>query len=174
MTDVKRKPKRAETANDLYLRAVSMPNGCLEWQGAITATTGYGKVRFRGKVIDAHRASWIAANGDVPARMDICHTCDNRKCIRPNHLFLGTRSDNMLDASRKGRLPQNYPVGENSPHAKLTEAQVLEIYFLATMTDIPQQIIADRYGIRRQGVSEIKRRKSWRHLLAQFEEEVAA
>lgn len=66
---------------------------------------GYGGLTVRGKFTTAHRISWALFNGRYPKKqMDICHTCDNRKCINPKHLFIGTRSDNMMDCSRKGRL----------------------------------------------------------------------
>jgi hypothetical protein len=158
------------TSTFLLTRTVEDPEtGCFEWQGAITSTTGHGKVKIDGRAVDTHRAMWILVNGPIGEGMVVCHSCDNRRCIRLSHLFLGTQSENMRDASRKGRLPANYPVGEASPNAKLTEADVLEIYRLATTTTMRQIDIAARFGIRRQGVSGIKLRQDWRHLLSQFD-----
>ena len=65
---------------------------------------GYGAFRFRKKVWDAHRVSWVLANGEIPDKLLVCHKCDNRRCVNPNHLFLGSFTDNLLDSFNKGRI----------------------------------------------------------------------
>jgi hypothetical protein len=161
------------TYAQLAARTITTDTGCMEWQGAITASTGYGKVKSAGRAIDTHRAAWIALNGPIPNGLHVCHTCDNRSCINGTHLFLGTHSENMLDAARKGRLPRNNKHGIESPAAKLTEAQVLEIHFLALTGMFTQKQIAEQYGIERTTVGGIKRGESWRHILAPDMKEVA-
>jgi hypothetical protein len=74
---------------------------CWEWQGAKTPK-GYGCLRTDGELEYAHRISWRLAYGD-PGELHVLHHCDNPKCVRPDHLFLGTRSDNMQDMVRKDR-----------------------------------------------------------------------
>jgi hypothetical protein len=83
-------------------------NGCWIWQRAIRGKSGYGCLRVKGKLYDAHRFSFILFKGEVPEKHLVCHTCDVRKCCNPDHLFAGTYSDNYWDAVKKGRiiLPQ--------------------------------------------------------------------
>lgn len=77
-------------------------NGCLEWIGAIGAA-GYGMTTYFGKRASVHRLAWELQNGPIPPGMVVCHTCDNRKCVAIEHLFIGTQSDNIRDAWSKGR-----------------------------------------------------------------------
>lgn len=77
--------------------------GCWEWTGTVTAF-GYGNVNIgAGRYQMAHRLSWILTNGEPTPGLHVCHRCDNPRCVRPSHLFLGTQADNMRDMVAKHR-----------------------------------------------------------------------
>lgn len=79
--------------------------GCWLWTGAL-APNGYGVTRdIRGRQTTAHRVSYELFVGDVPEKKIVCHSCDNPRCVRPDHLWIGTQSDNLLDMYEKGRFP---------------------------------------------------------------------
>jgi hypothetical protein len=101
------------------------PAACWEWTGS-TPGAGYGRIWINGRYDGAHRAAWmIHHQREIPPGMQICHHCDNPKCVRPDHLFLGTVQDNALDMMSKGRKP--ICVGEETSNNKLTEKDVLEL-----------------------------------------------
>lgn len=88
-----------------FWKKADKSSGCWEWTGPRNSTSGYGQVNLFGKHQTAHRWSWELTNGDIPKGMWILHRCDNPPCFNPEHLFLGTPADNVLDAQIKGRRP---------------------------------------------------------------------
>lgn len=82
------------------------PDECWEWKGGIRGKNGYGAFKYEGKTASAHKVSYLISNGEIPDGMLVCHTCDNRKCVNPKHLFLGSHQDNYDDAIQKGRIVQ--------------------------------------------------------------------
>jgi hypothetical protein len=94
----------AQTKESLHKKVrINKRTGCWNFTGAISKT-GYGVVGLNKRVINAHRASWILSFGEIPSpTIQVCHKCDNRKCINPDHLFLGTAKDNYKDMVIKGR-----------------------------------------------------------------------
>lgn len=132
--------------------------GCWEWQGS-WSTNGYGRLRVGGKIRTCHRLAWEVSHGEIPAGLFVCHTCDNRKCINPAHLFLGTSADNNADRDRKGR--SNPPKGERHPHSKLSEAQV-RIIRERIKAGEPLKLLAYQYAVSRTAIAHIK--KGWTYV----------
>src|SRR5262245_26673336 len=119
------------TMNPRFEKFVSPePNsGCWLWSGA-RFTDGYGAFRFRGRQQKAHRVSFTLHRGEIPEDMQVCHTCDLKCCVNPEHLFLGSHADNMADRNRKGRQS----AGTRQPRAKLTPTLVEAIRDRAART----------------------------------------
>jgi hypothetical protein len=150
--------------------AVGTDEDCWEWQSYVKPN-GYAQFGLRGRTWYAHRIAWQWHNRALAGALDVCHHCDNRKCVNPEHLFLGTRSENLQDASRKGRMcfgernwsTHNPRPGSANSAAKLTEAAVIEIRERARNGE-KQRAIARDYGIGEQNASMIILRKTWRHI----------
>lgn len=129
------------------------PDGCWQWIGGTYGKHRYGAFYLDGRRMGAHRASYILHNGEIPNGLFVCHSCDNRGCVNPNHLWLGTAADNSKDMADKGRSTRH----ERNPRAKLTNRQVKAI-----LSDSRKQVeIAEIYGISQGQVSRIKLGKQW-------------
>lgn len=117
---------------------------------------GYGQIHLNGKTVYAHRVAYELAKGSIPEGMFILHSCDNRKCVNPDHLSVGTFDDNMADMVDKERQAH----GVKNGRAKLTAEQVREIRSaVGTHTEI-----AARYGVTRSLVSLIRSGRIWRQI----------
>ena len=118
----------SESVITRYWKYVEIGDDCWKWSG--TKCKGYGQLsNGRGKSpVKAHRVSWFIHHGAIPKDMFVCHKCDDPECTNPNHLFLGTQSDNMRDAYNKGRI-DNYvhASGEKNNVSTLTSREVKAI-----------------------------------------------
>jgi hypothetical protein len=140
-------------------------SGCWEWQAHVTRY-GYGLLKNDQddgpRMVFAHRASWQIHHGKIPFGLFVLHKCDNRKCVNPNHLFLGTKKDNSDDRDRKKRQA----CGAKNGNAKYTEADILRIYDMRdagmSNTEIARAISGSRIT-----VWEVVTGRKWRYLFAQ-------
>lgn len=129
---------------------------CIEYEGSLSL--GYGRVWKNGKELKAHRVAWEEANGSIPDDMCVCHRCNNKACINPDHLYLASKKQNTIDAYRDGLIKP--AVGERHSQSKLTEAEVLEI----RASDVSGRQLAHRYSVDPMTISLIRRRITWRHI----------
>lgn len=142
-----------------FERNVIKHEGCWDWR--LTKSGKYGRLFYCGKVIPAHRASYLIHRGDIPSNLFVLHKCDNPICTNPDHLFLGTTSDNHRDMIAKNR--SNPPRGERARASKLTEEKVKEIRRLLALGVMAIRIAND-LGVHKTTVSDIKLGKTWKHI----------
>lgn len=147
------------------VRKADDPNGC--W--TLAGQDGYGRFwsNEERRLVPATHVAWASENGPVPPGMHVLHRCDNPPCVRPSHLFLGTRSDNMQDMHAKSRYPTSRRVrvrrGVDLPQAKLTEADIPAIR-AAVAGGEPAARVARRHGVSRFAVRAVVSGETWRHI----------
>lgn len=112
--------------------------------------------------VNAHRVSWEIHNGPIPKGMNVLHRCDNRPCVNPDHLFLGTQADNLNDCVLKGRHGDWR--GEKNGRAKLTGKQVREIREKYLPKEVTASKLAKEYGVSRMHIYKILYRTNWKHI----------
>lgn len=164
-----------------FMAKVNITGGCWLWTGWSNGV-GYGGIRIPKKIY-AHRLSYLMFRGPIADSLCVLHKCDNPPCVRPDHLFLGTKSDNMRDCAAKGRTvgqatpekmargahngkfthPEKTPRGENVGTARVTAEDVVAIRSLADR-GVHQRVIARFFSISQPTVSQIVIRKTWRHV----------
>lgn len=135
-------------------------SGCWIWT-AYTNADGYGQINADNRMKKAHRVSWELYNGVIPDSMCICHKCDTPSCVNPNHLFLGTHTENIQDMFLKGRADLKH--GSKHGRTELSEEDVISMRKKCN-EGTPQQYFADKHGINKGTVSKIILRKTWRHV----------
>jgi hypothetical protein len=134
---------------------------CHIWTGAITKN-GYGKFSDKGtNWILAHREAFKQRYGEIPKGLYACHKCDNRLCVNPDHLFLGSAKDNAIDRDKKNRRT---PLkGEAHGRSKLTKEQVVEIRKLHN-DGVSAWSLGKTYGVHHTTIRDIVKRNNWSHL----------
>jgi HNH endonuclease len=132
-------------------------NGCWLWLGALDPG-GYGTMSIARRPKRTHRLAWNLYRGEIPPGMMVCHHCDVRDCVNPDHLFLGTAQDNAEDMKKKGRSRS----GERNRAARLTWKQVREMRRLLEQGRLREREVATLCAISIGTVNAIKLGKTWR------------
>jgi hypothetical protein len=146
--------------------APHMTTPCWLWTGYISPRNGYGELARKGETSRAHRISWELHYGPIPDDLLVCHICDVRHCVRPDHFFLGTYQDNRIDAVQKGRAkaPKSaFKNGIEHPNAKLSSQKVTEALERFANGE-SQQAIAKSFGVTRQTIHKVLKGQTWKHI----------
>lgn len=141
---------------DRFWPKVDTSSDCWRWMGALLPS-GYGYIGRKDGTSLAHRVAFELTHGSIPDGMLVCHRCDNRACVNPAHLFLGTPADNSIDMVTKRRSTE----GEHNPSARITRQIAVEIRELRAQ-GLTQSAIAARYGIGQSQVHRIIHMQHWK------------
>lgn len=141
-----------------WSRVEKDPLGCWTWRGE-RYQRGYGQFWSNGKLRRAHRVAYELLVGPIPEGLWVLHHCDNPPCIRPDHLWLGTRQDNMTDMAMKRRGSGGVPWPRHP--AKLDPDRVRAI---RSATGETQRELAARYGVSRSTIQLVRSGKRWEHV----------
>jgi hypothetical protein len=148
-----RQAMRKEPAEVRFWRKVQKTSNCWLWTGSLD-TGGYGMFWPSSRqAVHAHRFAWLLTNGEFDRRLDVLHECDNPRCVRPSHLFLGTEHDNMMDMARKGRHGS----------AKLSKEQVRDVRRRVAAGE-SQRSVARDLGVSPAAICNLLKGKSYAHV----------
>lgn len=151
--------KIRNTEDDFESYVSKKDGGCWEWQGPII-WNGYGKFHFSRSRMLAHRYAYLRFKGEIPEGNVVCHSCDNRKCVNPDHLWTGTQADNLRDMWEKGRGDAGVKVhSEAHPLSKITREVALAI---RADQRVAREVAAD-YGVSKSLVLGIKKGTHWKY-----------
>ncbi len=131
---------------------VKSDDGCWLWTGPTCAGGRYGRMPGGGRLKMAHRHAYEQSHGPIPDGMLVCHRCDNGLCVNPDHLFIGSHSDNMKDAAQKSRLPHLLDQsGENNSNSKYTKelADKIRCYYAEHKPSF--SVLAKKFGLKSKG-----------------------
>lgn len=172
---------------------INTKTGCWEWTGALTSF-GYGNLVIKEgsqrRRVMAHRTAYQMFVGEIPTGLCVCHHCDDRRCVNPFHLFIGSRADNNADMTRKKRnafgdrngqwthperratgsrngcftKPECRPRGERNGRARLSTSDICEIRRIYASGGITQKQLAKRYGVATSAIWYIVKGYHWKHV----------
>ncbi len=145
----------------LLEKTIKLEDGC--WYCSCGGKDSrYGTISINDQSISNHVASYLVHKGEVPEGINVCHTCDYKRCINPEHLFLGTQQDNINDMISKGRKDNR--IGSKNTQAILDEDKVREIKYFLEHAGMTQKEIADYFGVSQVIISQINTGKRWSHV----------
>lgn len=163
--------KKEKTALQRFNEKIIKTKTCWLWT-ANKDKDGYGKF-YLGGGCRAPRAAYKLFKGEIPKGLCVLHSCDVRECVNPDHLWLGTNTDNMRDKIRKGRgnmpsgnqhhsrrHPEKMKRGENHPNSKLNSAAALEII----SSNASQKILSAKFKVSEGAITAVRRGITWRHI----------
>lgn len=160
------------TIEDRFWSKVSIAgeDDCWLWRGAMPYDYGRFSIGSRTnrtrRTERAHRMAWLLTNGDIPNGLLVLHKCDNRSCVNPDHLYLGTYSDNMNDMYSRGRHPEGGARGGEKHHAaKLTTNDAKKIKKMYACGNISQSRLASLFGVSQTQIGRIVRGDRWKGLV---------
>lgn len=142
-----------------FERFIIKTSDCWEWNGCIDKNYGYGRFRFNNVEYKAHRVAFYLSAGHLPEDLCVCHSCDNRRCVNPKHLWLGTLNDNIQDCKRKGRL--NRAKHEQHSQAKLNMNLAEQIRQLYKQGNVSRLTLAKRFHVGPTAIERIVTGKTW-------------
>ena len=156
----------SDGAVERFWQKVEKTDGCWNWTAA-TRSTGYGCIRVSGRLISTHRFSFVLHYGEIPVARIVCHSCDNRRCVNPAHLFPGTPAANVRDMVVKGRHPRLN--GERVGSSRMTAVRVVRVFEMK-MAGISNRRIAAMFNVNAGTIDAIVNRKTWRHVTDRMKE----
>lgn len=157
MSDIVERLREAEERfHASYKRG--LPNECWLWRGAVYTPSGYGRFAVARTSLPASRAAIMLRHGKLGRFQFVCHTFDNRLCVNPKHLWIGTPKDNAQDMVRKKR--QVTPIGAANPMTKLSEDEVRQI----RTSNLGHRPIARLLRVDESLIRQIRKGKWWNHV----------
>ena len=153
---------RSATTLLTFWNHVLKTDTCWLWQrGRMPKEIGYGDFRHKGFLIRAHRFAYEETYGVLLPGFIVCHHCDNPPCVRPDHLFAGTKSDNAMDAFRKGRL-KTFANGLPNPNTIL---QAQDIPTIRAMRDtMTSAALGEIYHVSEETIRTVWQKRTWKHI----------